>query len=276
MKNIEMRTHLFHLLSNKPLSKYLLGTEIDYNTYDFFPNIDEEAQWEKYIWISKELKVKNRVTRSHGMDSEKASDKKVGGHNEEFTFVKYGLEIKPGTNKTDLIHDGESFASLKGGIKIQWGMHIISNLPDDLQKLFHSWISTFEKNSLYYNKRVEYGNQIINQLDNKLLRRSLINYYFRKNEEVPFLIVKDVKTKTYYRICYNDLIDILVDNLEFYLTKDKVKIVGRMDVGEKKVLIIFEIEPRTDKDNAILMHGHSERIIKIINNYKIDVKETYQ
>jgi hypothetical protein len=65
---------------------------------------------------------------------------------------------------------------------------------------------------------------IFNLLDNKETRKDFINYYFRKEENIPFLIVKDVYEDIYYRINYVDLINVLVDNLEFYITKGKVKI----------------------------------------------------
>lgn len=276
MKNIEMRTHLFHLLSSRPLSRYLLGTEIDYHTYDFFTHIDEETMWNKYNWICKELKIKNRIIRSHGMDSKKASDKKIKGHNDETFFERYNLKVQKGNNKTDLRLNGKSYASLKGGVKIQWGMHVINKLPERFQKLFSKWISTYGKNSLYLKERTEYANEIVNLLSNKETRKDLINYYFRKDENVPFLIVKDVKNGIYYRIVYLDLINVLVNNLEFYITKDKVKINARIDIGEKQKRSFFDIEPRSDNNYPILMHGLSERVIKVIKYYNINVKETYK
>jgi len=276
MKNIEMRTHLFHILTSRPLSKYLLGTEIDNDTYDFYQHIDEETQWEKYIWVCKELKIKDRIMRSHGMDSEKASAKKIGGHNDETFFEQFGLEVQKGNNKTDLRLNGLPYASLKGGVKIQWGMHVINKLPERFQKLFSKWISTYGKNSLYLKERTEYAKEIVNLLSNKETRKDLINYYFRKDENIPFLIVKDVKNSIYYRIVYFDLINVLVDNLEFYITKDKVKINARINIGEKQKRSFFDIEPRSDNNYPILMHGLSERVIKVIKYYKIDVKEIYK
>jgi hypothetical protein len=276
MKNIEMRTHLFHLLSPRPLSRYLLGTEIDYHTYDFFTHIDEETTWNKYNWICKELKINNRIIRSHGMDSKKASAKKIKGHNDETFFEQFNLIVQKGNNKTDLTLNGKSYASLKGGVKIQWGMHVINNLPKRFQNLFSKWISTYEKNSVYLEKRPEYAKEIVNLLDNKETRKDFINYYFRKEENIPFLIVKDVYEDIYYRIDYVDLINVLVDNLEFYITKGKVKINARIEIGEKQKRSFFDIEPRTDKDNTILMHGLSERVIKVIKYYKIDVKKIYK
>lgn len=275
-KDNEMQNHLVEILN-----RYLIRTDlvnnylIDSDTFIFLDGVTENDKWDYYIWVCKELKIKNRIIRTHGMDSEKAQTKKVGGHNEENLFEKYGLNVQPGTNKTDLTKDNQPYASLKGGVKIQWGMHVITNLPQNLQDLFKQWISTFEKDSLYY-MRTNLGNEIVNKLNNLDLRKELINFYFRKNEDIPYLIVKDVYSGIYHRIKYINLIDVLVENLEFYVTKDKVKIVGRMDLGDKKKMVIFEIEPRSDKGNYILMHGLSERIIKTIKKFNINVQETYQ
>ncbi len=276
MKDKEMQEHLIKILNRFSMRTDLVNELfIDVDGYIFREDVSTEERWMYYISVCKELKIKDRIIRSHGMDSKKASIKKTGGHSEENMFQKYGLEVQSGTNKTDLRKDGNPFASLKGGVKIQWGMHVITNLPKNLQELFNEWISTFQKNSLYY-KRLDFGNDIINRLEDKNLRRILINYYFRKNEDIPYLIVKDVDSGIYYRIEYTDLIETLVNNLEFYVTKDKVKVVGRMDLGDKTKMVIFEIEPRSDKDNYILMHGLSNRIIRIIKKYNIDVKETYE
>jgi hypothetical protein len=78
----------------------------------------------------------------------------------------------------------------------------------------------------------------------------------------------------YYRIKYDVLINILVDNIEFYTTKEKVKIVARINMGDKSE-IVFELEPRTDKNNALLMHGLSKVIINVIKYFNINVEETY-
>lgn len=275
MKDKEMQEHLIKILNRFSMRTDLVNELfIDVDDYRFRSDVSEEDMWSYYILVCKELKIRDRIIRSHGMDSGKAYNKKIGGHTEETLFEKYGLQTQSGTNKTDLLKNGKPYASLKGGVKIQWGMHVITNLPKNLKELFSLWISTFEKDSLYY-RRLEFGNKIVSQLNNKNLRRSLINFYFRKNEEIPFLIIKDVNIGIYYRIKYLDLIDLLVENLDFYVTKDKVKVVGRMDLGENKKMVIFEIEPRSDKDNYILMHGLSNRVIRIIKKYKIHVEEIY-
>ncbi len=272
-----MQEHLIKILSRFSMRRDLISRLfINSDTFEFRDDVSEEDKWGYYSFICKELKVKDRIIRTHGMDSGLASSKKVGGHNEEDFFKKFGLEVMSGTNKTDLLKEGESFASLKGGKKIQWGMHVIDQLPKRFIELFRDWILTYEKNSLYFNRRTEFAEKIIEKLNNKETLKDFLNYYFRKCENVPFLIVKDVKDGIYYRIDYLEFIDVLVDNIEFYTTKDKVKINAKIDIGEGKYRVIFEIEPRSDKDNAILMHGLSDRIIKMINYYKIDVKETYQ
>lgn len=272
-----MQQHLIRIFNRFSMRKDLVNRLfVDVDSYEFRGDVLDEDRWSYYIWVCRELKIKDRVIRHHGMDSNKASSKKVGGHSDEKFFEKYGFEILKGTNKTDLLKSGKSYASVKGGVKIQWGMHVINNLPERFQKLFGGWISTYEKNYVSLNERTNRALEIVKILSNKEVRGDLINYYFRKDENIPFLIVKDVNTMTYYEILYTDLIDVLVNNLDFYITKDKVKINARIDLGEKNKRVFFEIEPRTDVNNSILMHGLSERVIKIIKYYKIDVKKTYQ
>jgi hypothetical protein len=272
-----MQDHLQQLLNKYSLRDDLVKRLlINKTTFEFKNNITEEEKWEYYNWVCKELRISDKIIRSHGMDSEKASAKKIKGHSDETFFEQFNLIVQKGNNKTDLTLNGKSYASLKGGVKIQWGMHVINNLPKRFQNLFSKWISTYEKNSVYLEKRPEYAEEIVNLLDNKETRKDFINYYFRKEENIPFLIVKDVYEDIYYRIDYVDLINVLVNNLEFYITKGKVKINARIEIGEKQKRSFFDIEPRTDKDNTILMHGLSERVIKVIKYYKIDVKEIYK
>ena len=277
MKGNDMQEHLIRILNRFSMRRDLVHRlYLNLDTYEFRDDVSEEDKWGYYIEICKELKIKDRIVRSHGMDSKKASDKKIKGHNDETFFEQFDLVVQKGNNKTDLTLNGCSYASLKGGKKIQWGMHVINNLPERFQKLLSKWISTYQKNSLYLEKRSEYGKEIVNLLNNKETRKDFINYYFRKEENIPFLIVKGVYENIYYRINYVDLINVLVDNLEFYITKGKVKINARIEIGEKEKRSFFDIEPRTDKDNTILMHGLSERVIKVIKYYKIDVKEIYE
>jgi len=272
-----MQDHLQQLLNKYSLRDDLVKRLlINKTTFEFKNNITEEEKWEYYNWVCKELRISDKIIRSHGMNSEKASAKKIKGHSDETFFEQFNLIVQKGNNKTDLTLNGKSYASLKGGVKIQWGMHVINNLPKRFQNLFYKWISTYEKNSVYLEKRPEYAEEIVNLLDNKETRKDFINYYFRKEENIPFLIVKDVYEDIYYRIDYVDLINVLVNNLEFYITKGKVKINARIEIGEKQKRSFFDIEPRTDKDNTILMHGLSERVIKVIKYYKIDVKEIYK
>lgn len=277
-KNIEMRQHLFHLLSNRPLSKYLIGTIIDYTTYDFFPDIEVETQWEWYNWICKELKVKDRVVRTHGMDSVKASSKKNYGHDEEKRFETNGRKVKKGNGKTDLVDkDGNSYASIKAGKKIQWGMHVINALPERFQELFSPWICTFGKNYVSLDQRIKCADEIINKLNNKEFLYDLLNYYMRKEENVPYLIIKDLKEDEYLRVDYEEFINVMCDNITFYYTKKKVKISAKIklfgDEIKRNTRTIFEIEPRSDKNSPILLHGTSKFAINMIKHYNIDVKE---
>jgi len=277
MKDKEMQEHLIQIFKRFSMRTDLISRlYVDLDSYIFRDDVSDEDRWGYYLWVCKELKIKDKIIRSHGMKSEMASSKKKGGHDDESFFKQFGYEVNLGTNKTDLLKDGESFASLKGGEKIQWGMHTIDQLPQRFINLFRDWISTYETNSLSLDRRKEFANEIINKLNDKETLEDLLNYYFRKCENVPYLIVKDVDSSIYYRIDYFEFIKVLVNNIEFYTTEDKVKINARINIGENKKRVIFEIEPRTDKGNSILMHGLSKRVINIIKHYKIDVKETYK
>jgi len=276
MKNNEMQQHLIKIFNRYSMRKDVINRlVVNTDTYEFRDDVTEEGQWVYYNWVCKELKVKDRITRSHGMDSELALLKKVGGHDEETFFERFGYVVQKGTNKTDLTLNGESFASLKGGTKIQYGMHVLSKLIERVQDLFRDWISTFENNFVSLEERREFANIIIDKLNDRDERYFLLNYFLRKDENIPFLIVKDVSDGIYYRIKYDTLINILVDNIEFYTTKDKVKIVARINMGDKSE-VVFEFEPRTDKNNALLMHGQSKVIINVIKYFNINVEETYE
>jgi hypothetical protein len=277
MVDNQMQEHLI-----KILNKFYMRTDlinclfINEDNYIFKEDIPNEKKWNYYLWVCNELKINDKLVRTHGMKSELASLKKKGGHDEEFFFEKFGYEVKKGTHKTDLLKNNKSFASLKGGEKIQWGMHVINQLPDRFINLFQDWLSTFEENFVNIEKRKEYAEQIIKKLKNKELLKDLLNYYFRKNENVPFLIVKDFENSIYYRIDYLKFINILIDNVEFYKTNNKVKINARMNIDNGNKKVIFEIEPRSDKGNAILIHGLSKRVINIIKHYNLNVEEEYK
>lgn len=276
MKDKEMQEHLIKILNRFSMRTDLVNELfIDVDDYKFRSDLSEEDRWSYYISVCKGLKIKDRIIRFHGMKSNKASYKKVGGHIDEKFFEQFGLEIQKGTNKTDLKKDGNSFASVKGGVKIQWGMHVLNKLPLKLQELFGKWISTYENNFVSLIERKMFADLIINKLNDYNEKYYLVNYFFRKNENVPFLIVKDVTENIYYRVNYENLIKTLSDNIEFYTTKDKVKIVSKIKIRNKHS-VLFEIEPRTDKNNAILMHGQSKQIINVIKFYNINVEEIYK
>jgi hypothetical protein len=273
---MDLQEHLIKIFNRFSMRKDLVNRLIiDVNTHIFRDDVSEEERWNYYNRICKELKIKDKLIRSHGMKSDVASSKKIKGHNDESFFKNFGYQIQTGTKKTDLTLNGQSFASVKGGEKIQWGMHVINKLPENLKILFKDWISTYEKNFIYLENRIKYASIIIDTLSDKDKRYNLVNHFFRKNENIPFLIVKDVSDNIFYRINYEDLINVISENIKFYTTKNKVKIVSTININNKDE-ILFEIEPRTDKNNALLIHGQSKVIIKIIKHYNLDVKETYK
>jgi hypothetical protein len=274
-KNIEMQSHLIKTLNRFSLRSDVINKLIiNPVSYIFREDTSEEEKWEYYNSICRELKISNRVLRMHGMDSNKASTKKNYGHDEEKRFAGDEFIVKKGNKKTDIEYkDGRSYASIKAGKKIQWGMHVINELPERFQELFSLWISTFEKNYVSLDNRISYADDIMEKLKDKETRCDLLNYYMRKNELVPYLIVKDLVTSEYIRVEYEELINVLCNNIIFYHTKKKVKIVAQIKL--EKPITLFEIEPRSDKNNAILMHGHSKVIINSVKYYNVDVKERY-
>lgn len=277
-----MESHLISIFKERSLRTDLVNIRIiNPTTYKFLDNINEELAWDYYHWVCKELRIDNKVTRSHGMSSEQASGKKKFGHNEEKKFEISGKIVKKGTTKTDLVdEDGNSDASIKSGKKIQWGMHVMNRLPIRFQSLFQNWFSTYTNESSLDNRRV-YANQIINELNDKDKRYDLINWFFRGEENIPYLIVKNLKTGEYLKIGYDDLIRVLSDNISFRTSKEgkkpKIKIVADLPIGlgRKNTMSVFDIEPRTDKNNSLLMHGTSDVIINLISFYNINVKEIY-
>ena len=281
-KDIEMQEHLTQILRKYSLRKDLINRLlIDPISKVFHHNIDTEDKWDYYNNICKELKIDNKIIRSHGMDSDKASHKKKYGHEGESFFLKYGLEVNNNTNKSDLNKNGMPYASVKSGYKIQWGMHTINNLPKEHRDFFYPWYVTFENKSLSLEDRINSANDIILSLKDKNKLYNLINYFLRKEENVPYLIIKDLKKNFYYEVDYNELINVMVDNLEFYCTDTKVKIVGTIKLNKinrtrkNNNFVLFEFEPRTDKNNCILMHGTSDVIISIIEDYNIKINNIY-
>ena len=274
-----MQEHLLKILNKFSLRWDLINENIiDINTFIFLDDIENEERWNYYHYVCKELKIKDKVIRSHGMNSELASQKKREGHKRENDFkLNYGFEVKSGQEKADLIKDGEIYASLKGGKKIQYGMHVLNNTPEKIKELFSDWVFTYKNNLVSFNERLDIANKIIQKLQNsRELRYYWINWFCRKYENLPYIIIRDVKNgEMYYRISYDDLINVIVDNINFYTTKGTIKINANIDLGEKERRVLFEFEIRKDKKN-LLMHGTSEVIIKIIKKYKIDVKEIYK
>ena len=89
MKNNEMQSHLIEILKNFYLRSDLINDLIiDPNSFIFLSEISEEEIWSYYIWICKELKIKDRVMLSSGINSEDARKMKINGHKNE-ELIKY-------------------------------------------------------------------------------------------------------------------------------------------------------------------------------------------
>ena len=86
-KNIEMQEHLSKILTEYSLRKDLINRlYLDTNTYIFLPEISEEVRWQYYNFVCRELGIRDKVIRLHGMSRLKASAKKNKGHKDEDNF----------------------------------------------------------------------------------------------------------------------------------------------------------------------------------------------
>jgi hypothetical protein len=65
-------------------------------------------------------------------------------------------------------------------------------------------------------------------------------------------------------------------------TPNKVKIIFKIPLNKinrrthDNLFTVFELEPRTDKNNAILLHGDTKIINDIINDYNIKINKIYE
>jgi len=271
-----MEEHLNKLLSDNFLRQELINDIlINPITFKFKDNINEEYKWVYYNWVCKELQVPDKIYRLHGMSSDVASMKKLNGHKYEEYFEKFGLTVQKGTLKNDLLFNGKEYASLKSGTKIQWGMHIITNLPKEHKNVFYKWTCSFNENSVYFKNRTTLTKEIIEKLSNKNYLYSLINYFFRKEENIPYFIILNHKENIFYRVKYDTLINTIVDNTTFRYTKLKKNIVGSINLYDE-TKPIFKFELRKDKNQSILLHGTSKSIIELIKYYKIPIEQVYE
>lgn len=270
----KMQNHLCTILRKYRIRKDIINNyRVDPVSFEFHPHISVETQWSYYNFVCKSLSIQDRIMRKHGMDSSKALDKKITGHVYEDIFGDMGFEVRKGNDKTDLMFEGSPYASLKSGVKIQWGLHTLHNLPDWIQELFGDYVSCY--GGVGYENRFDEANSIIQRLGDKEVLFRLINYIFTREEGIPFLIVRDVDADIFYRVSYHDFIETIVNNMEFYITKDKGKIVSTIENGSKSK-ILFEIEVRSDKGNSLLIHGKSSAVINVIKFYNINVEEEYE
>lgn len=269
----KMQSHLSSILRRHSIRKDVVNTYmVDSKNFEFHHGISEENQWNYYHFVCKNLGIRDKMVRKHGMDSSKAFNKKTAGHIYEDIFGDMGFEVRRGNDKTDLMDEGLPYASLKSGVKIQWGLHTLHNLPQWVQDLFGGYVDCYGDGN--YGDRFDHAHKIIEQLKDKEFLYRLVNYIFTKGEGIPYLIVRDVKEDVFYRVSYDDFIRIIVENMEFYVTKDKGKIVSSIENGSRSK-ILFEVEVRSDKGNSLLIHGKSEAVLNVIKYYKINVKEKY-
>jgi hypothetical protein len=116
MKNNEMQSHLIEILKNFYLRSDLINDLIiDPNSFIFLSEISEEEIWSYYIWICKELKIKDRVMLSSGINSEDARKMKINGHKNE-ELIKYDI-LKDSNNSSikKILYKDEKIIDVLGG-----------------------------------------------------------------------------------------------------------------------------------------------------------------
>jgi hypothetical protein len=119
MKNNEMQKHIIEILKKSYLRSDLINDlYIDVDTFVFLPNISEEEMWDYYKWICKELKIKNRVMLSSGINSEDARKMKVDGHlNEELIKNELLFDLDDSSFKKILNEDEKIVDVICDGIR---------------------------------------------------------------------------------------------------------------------------------------------------------------
>ena len=81
MKNNEMQQDLIRILNRYSMRRDLVNRLfVDVNSYEFRFDLSENDKWEYYIWVCKELGIRDRVMRSKGIDSDGGRKMKIEGH----------------------------------------------------------------------------------------------------------------------------------------------------------------------------------------------------
>jgi len=106
-----MQSHLIIILNEHRLFERAKYT-IDPKTCVFHNDIDNETKWGYYNFVCKELKIKNKICRSHGIDSDGGRKMKFDGHQNEILIKD---EIKDNFNiyyLKPILNDGEEIVNV--------------------------------------------------------------------------------------------------------------------------------------------------------------------
>jgi hypothetical protein len=110
MKNKEMQEHLIDILNEYSMRTDLVNKYI-INPYTFVflkdDELSENDRWEYYIRVCKELKIKNRIMRSPGIDSDGGRKMKIEGHLNEELVSSEILNSLEKTSFTNLLSQDE-------------------------------------------------------------------------------------------------------------------------------------------------------------------------
>lgn len=230
-----------------------------------------------------------KVSKPHGMTSDKASRVKVRGNRKEDLFAQLigGITIK-GTKKQDVINKYEQCFSIKGGGEVKGGegrkgrIQVFMYNPSRFEKeqdfpagsiikdIFSCYPATYQE---YQNSKEEVKNKIAVQM--KRLKEYLLN----DDNRAKFLDRAFFDRKVDFFVIYDDDIfhifdkeevwDVILKNLKVENSSSNQKVVLKQDV------ICAEIEMRTTDDGKYptIFMPMSKRIIFDLLTDKIKNKK---
>lgn len=281
---IQMESHLnkiFRCTIRRDVLNPLVWNAI---SYKFNEGFEFEQYHFFYKKVCKELGFIPEVQLPNGMNSVRASYVKKKGHEREDFFKLHGMDVVSGRGKTDLSVNGVNYASLKAGDStIQYGLHVIDSLPSEIKEILQNWKNSAFQEGLSFQREVS-AKSIQNYLQTKSKLKKFLNWWLRGEEEVPYLIFREVDgdTDIYKQVNYELLLEKLVENLVVDLSYSHKKgfgnkVVFKVDLKSKlkKRVTLMELEFRKST-GSILLHGEIDKLRKFIYVYEVPIIQTYQ
>lgn len=230
------------------------------------------------------------MSKSHGMDSTKASRIKRRGHNKEHLFAALiGGEVIKGDKKEDVIDRYGKYYTIKGGSEMKGG-----DGNKGKWQLFLYRLSKFETDTSFYGRDIfikilrcypDYDNYLLHKDEIKMLIKPLMQ------ELKDYLLINDNRRNFILKSCFNDRVNYFVvyHNDIFYIY-DKEEIVDIfvnrfvVDVNSTFQKVVFkynnitisEIEVRTTNDGkypSILYNMLKHCVCNVLKNERLPYRE---